>query len=327
VNDPLEHDPDLLSRWLSVMWLISSAEQMLVRGGGAWPALSLVSADAAVEALLGMIAATGTAPPKDKESFDGLHALALKALRHRKQKLPAGLGDRLVQHHHQRNAGLHLGAEIAPEVAERAIRAARELRQLVRQLSPVLGLVDDEGAIRAVGRLTGLPKLIAQMDGADAALKANDSVGALDHAAMALYLLTQRLDPRLDPIAFPPATGTYQEVDREPAELQRWVESWLEAHETWMMALALGMHPAEYRHLLGTVGIPVYYVVGADLRSEVRRAEVPEPAACEAAVLKVADVVFRLWQIDAIRHERRDANGSDHRSGEAAAVPATSAVK
>ena len=50
-------DPDLLARWLGIAAPLASATELKARQGGAWPALAL-SADAATEAVLGLIAST-----------------------------------------------------------------------------------------------------------------------------------------------------------------------------------------------------------------------------------------------------------------------------
>jgi len=297
----LDDQPDLIPRWLGVMSLIASAQQMVGRGG-IWPALAMVSADAAVEALLGMIATTSADPPGDRDSFDVLYEKARKAMAAAKVSFPPGLPQRINSSHRQRNVGLHLGSEISPGVALIGVQAARELRSLVRKNSTALSVIDDAGVIRAVGRMTNVKDIETAMNAADAALGEGRVKDAVDQAAIALDIATQRLDPRLKPEHFEPNVLKYGDSDRRLRDLKDWYDKRFEFHETWMIATAVGLHPVEYRDLKRVLGSVSWYVGG---RIDVRRVEEPDPATAEAAVLTVADVLFRLTQVGAIRVRER----------------------
>src|SRR5258708_27517722 len=152
MSESPERDPDHLVRWLGIMSLITSAEQLLERGGSVWPALSIVSADAAIEAMLGMIAVS----TDDKEQFQQLYDRARQALRERGLDLPPGLDVRIQTAHRFRNTGLHLGSEVPASIARNAIKTARALRAFVRDQSEELALIDDAGLVPAIGRMSGV---------------------------------------------------------------------------------------------------------------------------------------------------------------------------
>jgi hypothetical protein len=65
--------PGLLERWLAIIGLIAAADCLSTRRTGAWAALSLVSADAAIEAMLELAATTTDNPPGIRAQWDDIY--------------------------------------------------------------------------------------------------------------------------------------------------------------------------------------------------------------------------------------------------------------
>ena len=306
---PRDFDPDILGRWLTIASLIATAPSMLARQGGAWVRLALITADTATEAILGLLGSEGPTPPDERATFEQVYEAAVLALRDDGQELPRGLGARIRQAHRLRNMAIHHGSEPAANATERAIRAAEDLRDVATSRSPVLAAFRGAGPIVAVGGLVGRPTISLRLAQAAAALDRGDTTGAADHGAIAFDRALRLVRPPLrqpDPYRQRTRLRRSPSFTTDPLQALNDVERALdEANkrtqqlETWVLALGVGLQPRDLAELYRVLGRPIYYL--APEPSDVRVVRGPEAlvqAEVEAALLTVADVIFRLWLSD-----------------------------
>lgn len=313
-TEPTELDSDLLARWIGVSSLMSSAEEMLAREGGAWTRLALVATDAASEALLGLLAVDGPEPPSRDARFEDVYQSAIKALRAVGRDFPAGLGPRLLDGHRLRNAALHIGSEPAVRAVDRAVVATRDLRNVVIAGSASLAPFQTSGPIQAIARFVKVEAVSGPLFEADRLLREGKLDAAADQAAIAFDLALRRVDPPLRPRQgsrhrHPLSTAgeliqTPYGRSRRPDEIGP-VDDRLALVEVWVLALGVGMAPGKLEHLRTVLGAPRYSL---DPPSARRSPDVVlTREIVEAAILEVADVVFRLWQAGGLRPEPRKA--------------------
>ncbi len=307
-DQPMELDQDVLARWIGISSLIVSADEMLAREGGAWTRLALVATDAASEALLGLLAVDGPEPPAVNALFDDVYRGAIKALRAVERDLPAGLGGRLLDAHRLRNAALHIGSEPAGRAVARAIRATRDLRDVVIAGSPVLAPFQTSGPIQAIATYVAIDDISAPLLEADRLLREGELAKAVDQAAFAFDQALRRVEPPLRPRQGPrvrPPNSTAGELiqtpfgrSRRPDEIGP-VDNRLAQVESWVLALGIGLPPMKLAHLRRVLGETRYYgdhrEVGRDPSIALTREVV------DATILEVADVIFRLWQGGGLR--------------------------
>jgi len=300
LNAASHPDPDLLARWLAITGLIAGADQLAARRS--WPstALALASAMAAAEAILGLLATSGGRPPSDKVLFEDLLNLAAEALRDRGKDLEPGLRARLIRTQRQRNLAMHVGTDPSPQGAARAVQTVKELRDLAVSLSDELSAFGANGPVRAVARMVGIPGIGDQLVAAADALEEHRMTDALDAAAMALDVALSRVTPPLRP----PASSAISRLqfEAEHDDILHGLEERSDRLEAWLLALALGLSPAVLARLQRTLGAVTWWG-GAVARAEVsRRPNVDtSPSTTTDAILEVADIIFRLWQDDALR--------------------------
>jgi hypothetical protein len=312
-----EHDPDVLARWLTITSLIEHAHDMLQREGGAWSRSALATVDTAVEATLGLVASTGSRTLKRDAGYDDALAAAVEALTEHDRQMPADLRRRLHESHRLRNAAVHHGSEPAARAVGRAIEAARALRDLAISGSPLLEAFREAGPVTAVAGLVGVPVIAGPLHSAEELLRAGDLTGATDQAAIALDRALALVDPPLrgrhrfsrhrltryrytfsgDPVAkgLSDVIEALEELDREGSDRA-------DRQEAWLMAFGLGLQPGELYRLRRTLGEPVYLQSGADVH-RAKDVELTAPVV-EAALLRVSDIVFRLWQNETLRDSR-----------------------
>jgi hypothetical protein len=304
-------DPDLLARWITISGLIAGASTMLERGGGAWIRMSLVAADTAIEAILGLIASEGTKPVAERAHFDDVYEAAIVALRERGRPMPPGRGRRLLEGHRLRNAAIHHGSEPAAGAAARHLRAAGDLRTLATEGSPTLGAFAAAGPVRAVASLVGLAGVTAVAKALAQATDETDPKARADAAAVALDIALSRLHPPLRPRIRSRFTraGTFPRRG-EPAdvalrhdvtELGKDVSRRLDLVEAYIIAGAVGLTAVELEGMRRVLGRPMRYIAGEDW--QVRRDDdvVLDDAIVERAVLAVTDLIFRMWATDSLR--------------------------
>jgi len=291
-------DPDLLARWIGVAGLLASAEELQTRRGGAWPGLALITADTADEAVLGLIAASGTPPPSERDTFDRIYELALAVLDERGHTMPQGLRTRLLQVHRQRNLAVHLGVEPAPRMVQTALRTATELRSLAIDSLEILEAFRTAGPVRAVAHVIAIPVISQALSEAERLLGEDQLVEAADQAAIALHEALERVSPSL---RTRPRGFRIPHIDREVRDALSGLRDRANRHEAWILATGLGLRPRELRRLQRTVGEPIYTMAGPQPHSIPRdpRVELNRPLV-EWAVLTTADIIYRLWQDDSL---------------------------
>ncbi len=300
VNAAGHRDPELLARWLAIAGLIAGADQLAARKS--WPstALALASAMAAAEAILGLIATSGGRPPGDRAAFEDLLNLAAEALRDRGKDLDPELRARLTRTQRQRNLAMHVGTDPSPQGAARAVETVKELRDLALSLSDELSAFGANGPVRAVAGMVGIPAIAERLVAAADALEGHRTIDALDAAAVALDIALSRVTPPLRPLAGSVLSRLQFEAEHDG--VLDGLDERSDRLEAWVLALALGLSPvvlARLQRTLGTVtwwGGPVGHP-GVERRPSVETTE----SAASAATLEVADIIFRLWQDDALR--------------------------
>lgn len=314
-----EIDPDVLSRWMVVSSLIVGAEELQLRGSGAWPRMALVMADTASEAMLGLLASGAVRAPGDSARWEDVLTAAMEATTDT-GGIPASLISRLRQTHRARNLAIHHGTDSGVETAKRAITASKDLRVLATSRSPLLTAFAQAGPIAAVAQLVDREPLTDPLMAAATCLAANDITGAADAAAAALDRVLRLVDPPLR-VDHRPYNWDLQQrfgYGRDPVEealrkLRSGVEQEVKEsdrrarlQEAWVVALGIGLSPRQLAGLTRTLGSRVQWTRDAESRRltwSVRRrdGESLDPRVVEAAVQTVADIIFRLWATDSLR--------------------------
>jgi hypothetical protein len=271
--------------------------------------MSLVAADTAIEAILGLIASEGTKPVGERAHFDDVYQAAIVALRDGGRPMPAGLGRRLLEGHRLRNASIHHGSEPASGATARHLRAAIDLRNVATQGSPTLGAFAASGPVRAVAGLVEVKDVSAALT---QAADSSDPTARADAAAQALEAALGRLHPPLRPrfrsAAYLNRASSYSRhgevadlaLRSDVGKLAEGIGQRLDLMEPYLMAAAVGLTPAELDAMRTVLGRPRYY---GDGRVVVQRADSVkiDDAAAERAVLAVTDLVFRMWATDRFR--------------------------
>lgn len=281
---------------------------MLERGAGAWPRLALVTADTAAEAILGLIAAEGTTGVAEGAHFDDVYAAAIASLRDRDVALSPGLRSRIRQTHRLRNMALHHGSEPGSRAVARAVEGVQQLRDVAVSGSPILQAFRASGPTLAVAELVGVAAIANPLRRAAAALQDEALVEAADATSIALDQTLRVVTPSLRPSRSPflisdqlrriGLGGSIENVHKE-------TERRADAIEAWVLALGIGLQPAELAELQRLLGRPISPMRG---NTTVRRRDdvVLTSSSVEAALLKTTDVVFRLWLTDALRRDEPD---------------------
>lgn len=302
-------DPELVARWLAIAGLLATADTMLERGGVAWDRMALIAADTAVEGALGMVAEVGEIDVDDRAGWDEVYSAAISSFAAAGVKVPPSLRARLVRIHRQRNIALHHGSEPAPSAARHAIQAARDLQDLATTAVPSMAPLRGSGPLEAVAQMIDIEAVAGPLSRSAGYLSDGDLTAAADQGAIALDETLRRTTPPLRITESPalqisrlrvreaPASlaPVWQRIDGEIGQVRRKAKR----QEAWIIALGIGMRPAELRRLQHTLGTPIRYASG---RINVERADDVDLSRdnVEAALNTVADVIFRLWFQDAI---------------------------
>lgn len=300
-------DPDLLSRWIAIAHLVTGAEELQSRESGAWPSLSLISADTANEALLGLIAGAGKTPPGERDPFERLFELARDFLNEQGQAMPQSLVTRVMQVHRGRNLAVHTGVGPALQLVQSAVRTAHDLRALAVDGLQLLEAFRDSGPVRAVAEQVDLQPVSGPLREADRSLREAKFTEAADWGAVVLDAVLARVDPRLRDWghhppqfrgSFPGRGGFGSEFERAERALQdefKAVHEREDRLEAWVLALGLGLRPVDLARLQHTLGRP--WRRDAQSASVTRSADADlSPQRVEAAILLTTDLVYRLWQ-------------------------------
>lgn len=305
-------DPELFTRWLTIAHLLTSAEELQARGGWAWPSLAIVAADAATEAMLGLVANASANPPSDRAKFEDILSVAVDELRLHGGDISTSLRTRTLASHRARNAAIHEGTSPGANTVNAAIKAAIELRDLIAGTLDPLAPFGGAGPVRAIATIVDFQPISVPLAEAERLLTEGSFTQAADHAAIALDAALARVKPPLRgrPSRMVP-TGSFRGKFSSPTGVSTGWPSPLGAaerqldtilgnlrdqlthHEAWILAGGLGMRPAELAELQRVLGTPWRggtVTVQRDEKVTLTREVV------ESALLRTADLVYRLWQ-------------------------------
>lgn len=293
----------VLRRWLTALGLIATAEDVVRRGDDAASSTALIAADSAAETLLGVMGGwtVDSLPlePKYHQVMDrARHALEAAGLR-----LPPALQQDLRSVHALRNAVVHHGALAPASEALLACRAARQLLDLMPAVSAhFVAMPAGGGVVTAIASLLDAPDLTAHLAAGEAALATGDATGAADAVARAHTELLFRLEP---PLGSPPRDMFYTDKRAlgKAGDYMDGLGKSLAQIQGWVLASAVGMHPAAYRRLQITMGGHIQYVGGND---RIARSVVPSLDDARWALTQVAEMAFRLLEQGSLQQGTRD---------------------
>lgn len=308
-------DPELFVRWLTIEHLLTSAREVHGRGGGAWPSLAVISADAATETMLFLVAMSSENPPPDRAKFEDVYSSAVQVLRDKHgTDVSPSLRARIVGSHRARNAAIHEGNGPSPTTVRSSIKAATDLRDLIVSVLPTLLPFGGAGPIEAIAKTVDLPSISDPLAEAERLLNAGDVKEAADSAAVALdRTLRQAKPPMRSPYTRRPfgqsvkglfnksrAFGTgypspFAEAERYLDDVLTELDDRVDHHEVWILATGLGLRPTELsdlQRLLGRASFDGYEMPTVHRGADVNLTR----EAVETALLATADVIYRAWQ-------------------------------
>ena len=301
----------LLRRWLTALGLVATAEQVVRRGDDAASSTALIAADSAAETLLGVIGGwtDESLPPEPK--YHQVMERARRALEAAGLRLPPALQQDLRSVHALRNAVIHHGTSAPASEALLACQATRQLLDLMPAVSAhFVALPPGGGVVTAIAALLNAPDLTAQLNAGEAALANHNATEAADAVTRAHTALLSRLEP---PLGNPPEELWFTDK-RALGKAGDYIDALsksLAQIQGWVVASAVGMHPAAYRRLQDTMGTHIRYFGGND-----RVARRMEPSLDDArwALTQVAEMAFRLREQGALLEGTSD-DVMEHRYG------------
>ena len=188
----------IVRRWLTAVALRASAGDVAARGTPVEAAAGLVSADAAGETALGILADLSGAVSKQRDSHERLIELALQTVDEAGTAIPLDVLRAIRVAHGDRNRVVHHGQEPGPRMVEEAIAAVDGLLTVLGIVLPALGAVPPgSGVASAIATLVDIPELAEQLVAGDAAIAAGDVRGALTASAIGHAILLSRALPPL----------------------------------------------------------------------------------------------------------------------------------
>jgi hypothetical protein len=288
-------DAALLRRWLTALGLLASAEELVRRGDDAACSTSLIAADSACEAVLGILGTWSALSLKQEPTYNGLMGRAIDAASQAGSSLNVGLLADLRTTRATRNTAMHHGATATAAQAALACQCARRLLDVLPAVSTRFGaLQPGAGIVTAIASLINAPDLAEQFALGERALAAGEAVEAADAASRAHSALLYRLDPPMGrEHPGPLSPFDLRELGRGRRYIEGLGESVVEL-QGWVNASALGLEPVKYRKLRKTLGLHLQFAGGTDA---IRREQVPTLEASRLALVTVAEMAFRLWQL------------------------------
>jgi hypothetical protein len=292
-------------RWIVALELLLAAESAIQRGGVADATIAVVLADAAAETTLGLAAALKGKRPKKPNNHDSLIQAAEDAVAEIDGvEWPSHLSADLSAVHKARNIAVHDGGEQPVATAQLAVSAARRALDLLSSASAAFpSLPAGTGIAGAVASIIGPVRFVADhLRLAEAALHADDAEAARRAGAIALAATLELVEPRLGPGRRSPRAKV-QRLRSEARsgvlhESERYVDAAFDRVFAWVVPMALGLRPADYDRMRGTLGPAWSYGRGDWM--------VPEHDAMPDADLRwaiemLATVVFRMWSIGGLK--------------------------
>lgn len=291
-----------IQRWLTALGLLLAAEEQARVETAVSDAIAVVTAAAAAEGALGIIAGSRA----DKKGNDRFEDILAAALARAEATAPPGiplhhLVDRLRAVQRTRSGALHVGTRVHHSEAERASKAARELFELLPSLSGVPALPAG-GIATAVANLIGIDAVGVWLRFADDRVVAGDVPNAADAAARALDAVLTRTRP-LPPTEIRPASR--REELRDVWRTMSYVEERIKRIETWVIPFVIGLHPAAYQALRRTIGETVPEDLGGH-PARVARSATPDLPSVRRALETVTEIVWRLSSSSTLAAFERD---------------------
>lgn len=268
------------------------------RGDDAACSTSLIAADSACEAVLGILGTWSTLSLKPEPKYHELLDRAMDATTKAGSPLDLGLLADLRTTRATRNTVMHHGATAAAAQAALACQCARRLLDILPAVSTSFGMLQPgSGIVTAIASLLTAPEVTEQLTLGENALAEGQAIEAADAAARAHTALLFRLDPTIGsrrPGRLSPFDG--KELGRTRKYIEELGETVAEL-QGWVSASALGMAPVTYRRLRKTLGYHAQFIGGNDL---IRREKEPTIEEARLALVTVAEMAFRLMQIGAL---------------------------
>ena len=290
-----------IQRWLTAVGLLLAAEEQARVETAVSDAIAVVTAAAAAEGALGIIAGS-RADRKGSDRFEDILTAALaRAEVTAPPGIPLHLVDQLRAVQRTRSGALHVGTRVHHSEAERASEAARELFGLLPRLSGVPALPAG-GIATAVAGLIGIEAVGVWMRFADDRVAAGDAPNAADAAARALDAALVRTRPPLPTDIRYVSRG---EEARDVWQAMGYVEQRIKRLETWVVPFVIGLHPAAYRSLRETIGEVVPEDRGGHPTRVVRSAT-PDLMSVRRALETVTEIVWRLSSSSSLTAFERD---------------------
>jgi hypothetical protein len=292
-------DLELIGQWIAIAAMLASAEELRARGGGGWPALAIVAADTANEAILGTVAGNAPKPPAPSALWPDIYNAAVRAFRdHYKHPMTESLMRRVRQIHRHRNGAVHDGIDPGPRVLDSALATAAELRSLAVDALELLEAFRTSGPSRAVAGVVKIAPIGDPLAEAEDLLNQDALEAAADKCAIALEAALERAKPNIR--SYKGLTAR-RDDDRVDSMFAIFAEQ-RQLHEAWILALGLGLRPIELRRLQRVLGQPMRSIREVGEVSEVMRdksVKLTRPTV-QWAVRTTTDVVFRLWQSESL---------------------------
>ena len=281
---------------LVALGLLSDAESSLARRSGPSNASCLITADTAIEAMLGWLAGFQDSETDIDRSWGKLYAAAEAGSRVFGAGINVALGAEIRAVHKIRDSAVHHQLEVTSREAERAVRAGRSLLRITWSKS---GDHAPSTLADAVADIIQCDDVAGCLHSASAALNSARWVEVVDMAAKALSRARRRTEPPLGGARRPTSLiGLRIRVGNELEELARYSELISERLEQWLVPLSLGTSPTVYWRLMDLLGQTRIF---GDGREEVhRRDQVIGDLEAQWAVEQVAQLIFRLWETGAL---------------------------
>jgi hypothetical protein len=285
--------PDIAATrlWVTAVGLLGQAEEALARGSILDFTSSLIVADTATEAVLGLLASDSPTPSKAKEAYEAwLQDAALAA------GMNKGLVTEIRNVHELRNQAAHNGYEAHERDAERATQVAREVLGLVPLVLERFGrLASGAGVASAVASVIEPHPAASALVDAQLALSGGKNQAALEAISVAHYIAIASIEPSLPHLPTGPV-GMRSTADVASQVLMtrlQPVEESIRAIERWLTPIALGIRPAEYSRLRRLLPLPLAIAQGLNAYHWPTE---PEPDQARWAVERISTLILRLWE-------------------------------
>lgn len=301
-------DRSRLQRWVAAVGLLVAAEEAASTDVPESNAIGVLAAEAACEAMLGLLIGVYEQPPMDKQGREASFSALLDRVLELGVQVPPVLVADLRVTHRTRNGFVHAGMAIDHLEVERSVAAAHALSELVampgeRPMSGIATLVADIVEIEAIG---------LWLRHADLMARRGQLRLAADAMARALDAALDRTVPRIRRRTGQSSFATVQELrrlgsgagfDRSRQELVDGIDGLTR----WVYPMALGVAPSTLDFVRSVIGEEEPYDFGGHMRP-VRRPS--DQALAEQhyrrAAAVVSRILLRLWVIGAVAPRRND---------------------